>query len=73
MGKLVALAFGGYQLAENSLSLLEIWQIYLNFDVEPACSQNGVVYQINAIGGGDNDYPIGGRESVHLAEKLVDC
>ena len=73
MGKLVAFAFGGYQLAEDSLSLLEIRQIYLNFDVEPSRSQNSVIDQIYAICCSNNDYPISGREAIHFTEKLVDC
>jgi hypothetical protein len=44
----------------------------MHFDVESPSSQDSSIDKIDSIRGSHDDYPIGGRKSVHLTEKLRD-
>jgi hypothetical protein len=70
-GNLIAAALGGYQLAENTLPLLQAGQIHWHLYVKPTSTEDGVIDQVYAIGGCYYDYAVRGGKAVHFTEELV--
>lgn len=56
---------------ENSSAFSCTWKGNVHLQVEPACPQNCLVHQVQPVCCSHHHYPLNRRESVHLAQELV--
>ena len=57
---------------EDSLALLDIWQLHIYLAVESSCTQQRFVQHIGAVGGSQHYHVCSAAETVHLGEELVE-
>ena len=57
---------------EDSLTLVQAWEIYVDFSVETACTEQGAVKHIHTVGSCQDDDTTVGSEAVHLCKQGVE-
>ena len=58
---------------EDCLTLVQAWEIYVDFSVKTACAEQGAVEHIYTVGSCQNDDTTIGTETVHLCKQGVEC
>ena len=57
---------------EDGLTLVQTWEIYVDFSVETTCTEQGAVKHIHTVGSCQNDDATIGTETVHLGKQGVE-
>ena len=57
---------------ENLLAVVELGKVNVDLAVETSCSQQCLVKDVDAVGGGEDDDTAIGPKAVHLGEQLVE-
>ena len=63
---------GAQVYAKHFLAFVQVGQVHMDLAVEAACTQQGLVEHVHAVGGGQDDDAAVRAEAVHLGEQLVE-